>query len=116
MPGPSYSSRFYHPKNIGCILFVNASSGLVLATLCTISILPREAVLVILVTVSSFSTQQTTDDFGTEAKALSLRRGRHCKCCYVGAWRGQKQEDQYPPTAHLFEYIGKYLVYFYDAL
>jgi hypothetical protein len=47
---------------------------------------------------------------------MNLGRGRQCKSCYVGAWRDKEQEDQYAPTAHLFEYIGKYLVYFYDAL
>ena len=91
MPGPSYSPPFDHPNSIGCILPLNLTSGSGFATACAVSILLREAVLVILVIVSSFSTQQPTDDFGTEATALammSLRRERHCKCCYVGACRG----------------------------
>jgi hypothetical protein len=79
-------------RTISGTLPLNLTSGPGFATLYTVSILPIAAVLFILVILYSFSMQQGTDDFGTESTApamMSLRQGRHCKCCYVGAWRGK---------------------------
>jgi len=57
MPGPSYSSRFDHQNNIGCILPLNLTFGSGFVTASAVWNLLREAVLVILIIVSSFSTQ-----------------------------------------------------------